>query len=83
VIRRRDSLPATLDEIERGILEGVAVVVVNRHWWEALPLGERTTLRARCEQLGVQLRSDDRLSRHFVELGDDPDGVSLSSEHDL
>lgn len=80
MIRRRDSLQVTLDEIERRVLEGVAVVVVNRDWWDALSEAERRSYRDRSERCGVALRADDRLSRHFVELGSDPTPPPLSSE---
>lgn len=80
MIRRRDSLRATLDEIEGGILQGVEVVVVNRGWWDELSGAERSALRERCERCHITLSADDRLSRHFVELGDGPAPPALSSE---
>ena len=83
MIRRRDSLPMTLDEIESGDLEGVAVIVVSRAWWNELMVGEQTLYRRRCEHHGITLRSDDRLSRHFVELGGHPATALLSSERDV
>lgn len=82
-IRRRDSLPSTLREIEVGDLTGIGVIVVSRGWWDELHLGEQTALRVRCDRLGIALRADDRLSRHFVELGGCPVTPPLSSERDV
>lgn len=82
MIRRRDSLATTLHEIEAGDLEGVAVIVVSRTWWDELPGGEQRGLRRRCDERGITLRADDRLSRHFVELGSDP-APRLSTEREL
>lgn len=79
MIRRRDSLAVTLHEIETGDLEGVAVIVVSREWWDGLVAGERGVFRQRCERRGIALRSDERLSRHFVELGSAAE-APLSSE---
>ena len=83
MIRRRDSLPVTLQEIESGDLEGVAIIVVSRSWWDELVLGEQTLFRRRCEDRGITLRTDDRLTRHYVELGSSPDARLLSSERDV
>lgn len=83
MIRRRDSLEATLHEIEDGGLEGVSVIVVNRAWWDELPGADRRTLQTRSASLGVALRADDRLSRHFVELGSGPVAPRLSSEREV
>ena len=83
MIRRRDSLALTLQEIEGGTLAGVRVVVVSRAWWDELALAEQTDYRKRCERAEVALRTDERLSRHFVELGDHPVGPRLSSEREV
>lgn len=83
MIRRRDSLAETLGEIERGDLTGVAVVTVSLSWWGAEPADRQALLRERCQRVGVGLRVDDRLSRHFVELSDAPVSPPLSSEHTL
>ena len=80
MIRRRDSLADTLDEIENGTLEGVAIIVVNRAWWDELTVGEQTLFRRRCESRRIALHADHRLSRHFVELGDSARDPELSSE---
>lgn len=80
LIRRRDTLAEMLDEIERGDLAGVAVVAVSKARWDEEPARQQALLRERCERAGVALRVDDRLSRHFVELGDAPVDPPLSSE---
>jgi len=80
MIRRRDSLAVTLHEIETGDLEGVAVIVISRGWWDDLVASEQRALRRRCEDRKIVLRTDDRISRHFVELGSDPAEAPLSSE---
>ena len=80
MIRRRDSLAVTLHEIETGDLENVSVVVVSQGWWNELMVSEQRAFRQRCEDRGIALRTDDRISRHFVELGSDADGSPLSSE---
>ena len=82
MIRRRDSLAVTLNEIEAGDLEGVAVIVVSRGWWDELMGGEQRIFRRRCEDRGITLRTDDRLTRHYVELGSGPVAPRLSSERD-
>jgi hypothetical protein len=83
MIRRRDSLSVTLHEIETGDLEGVAVIVVSRGWWDELMVGEQTLFRRRCENRGIALRTDERLTRHYVELGSAREGPLLSSERQL
>jgi hypothetical protein len=83
MIRRRDSLAVTLHEIETGDLVGVAVIVVNRDWWDELVVGEQTLFRRRCEQQGIDLHTDDRISRHFVELGSTTATKRLSTEREI
>lgn len=83
MIRRRDSLATTLDEIEGGVLEGVTTIVVSQGWWDELPVRERVGFRERCDRQHITLHGDDRLSRHFVELGSDPAQPLLSSERRL
>ncbi len=80
MIIRRDTLSQALDELQTGILQGASVVVVSRFWWEALSANERDAYRARAERVGVELRVDDVMSAHFVEVrgGKAP---PLSSEH--
>ena len=68
MIRRYPTLDAALRDVESGTLEGVAAVIVNQSWWRELPVGVQTEYRRRSARLGVELRSDSELSRHFVEL---------------
>jgi hypothetical protein len=81
MIKRRTTLEAALDEIESGELGGVTAIVVNREWWQFLPSGSQNGFRKRCADQGVDLRADDKLSRHFVELASDRDEPPLSTEH--
>jgi len=83
LLRRRDSLASTLHEIESGGLKGVGVIVVSRGWWDECHLSEQTAFRLRCDRQGIALRADDRLSRHFVELGSRPIAPPLSSEREV
>ena len=84
MIRRRTSLPVALDELEGGIMEGVSAIVVARAWWESLRPDVQTSYHKRCIALGLELRADDNLSRHFVELlGGPEDEQPLRSEHQV
>ena len=80
MIRRRTTLVEALQEIESSVLEGVTAIVVNGEWWQSLPATTQNDYRRRCEKLGVVLRADANLSRHFVELASDPREPPLSSE---
>ena len=80
MIKRRTTLEEALMEIESGVLEGVAAIVVNSDWWRSLTSVEQSGYRRRCDQRGVVLRADANLSRHFVELASDPREPPLSSE---
>ena len=81
MIKRRTTLEEALGEIESGVLGGVTAIVVNREWWQFLPAGDQSGFRKRCAKHGVDLRADDALSRHFVELASDRDEPPLSTEH--
>ena len=81
MIKRRTTLEEALGEIESGALAGVTAIVVNREWWQFLPAGDQNGFRRRCAQHGVDLRADDALSRHFVELASDTGEPPLSTEH--
>jgi hypothetical protein len=80
MIRRRTTLDEALSEIEAGVLDGVTAIVVNGSWWKELSSPTQGAFRMRCERSGVQLRADDDLSRHFVELASDPSERPLSTE---
>jgi hypothetical protein len=83
MVIRRDTLEQALGEIEAHALTGVSTVVVNRHWWDALSARERYAYRERAERAAVELRADDSLSRHFVEVRGGDEGPPLSSERPM
>ncbi|HEX6053657.1 MAG TPA: hypothetical protein VFZ21_30520 [Gemmatimonadaceae bacterium] len=76
---RSQTLDDALAAIASGKLENVSRIVVNRAWWDALSLAERSSYRKRCGDHGVELSADDRISRHFVEVVN-RDEPPLSSE---
>lgn len=80
MIKRRTTLIDALQEIESEVLSGVKAIVVNGEWWQSLPSSTQNDYRRRCEKLGVVLRADENLSRHFVELASDPTERPLNSE---
>lgn len=80
MIKRRTTLDDALVEIESGVLGGVSAIVVNGDWWESQSKHEQNGYRVRCEQHGIQLRADDALSRHFVELASESAEPPLSTE---
>ena len=80
MIRRRTTLEEAVHEIESGVLDGVTAIVVNGEWWQSLTAATQGNYRQRCEKLGLVLRADANLSRHFVELASDPREPPLSSE---
>lgn len=80
MIRRRTTLVEALQEIEAEVLSGVTAIVVNADWWQSLTSTTQNDYRRRCEKLGVVLRADANLTRHFVELASDTKEPPLSSE---
>ncbi len=76
----RASLEAALADIEAGTIKGASTVVVSRSWWGQVAGREQDRLRERAAQAGLQLRVDDAMSGHFVEVRDDV-GPPLSTEH--
>lgn len=76
---RSRTLTDALAELEAGTLANVARIVVNSDWWESLSRTERATYTRRCADRAITLSTDDRISRHFVELVDRND-PPLSSE---
>lgn len=80
MIKRRTTLEEALGEIETGGLTGVTAIVVNQEWWKDLSSTVQGGFRHRCTRNGVDLRADDALSRHFVELASDSREVPLSTE---
>jgi len=80
MIKRRTTLQEALQEIESDVLGGVTAIVVNAEWWQSLTTTTQGDYRRRCEKLGVVLRADANLTRHFVELASDTKEPPLSSE---
>lgn len=80
MITRRTTLDEALGEIESGALLGVTAIVVNSEWWQQLASQEQSSFRTRCSQIGIELRADAALSRHFVELATSRGEPPLSTE---
>ena len=80
MIKRRTTLEEALGEIETGVLSGVRSIVVNADWWQELPQTAQSEFRRRCADSSVDLRADDALSRHFVELASETKEAPLSTE---
>jgi hypothetical protein len=81
MIVRRDTLEQALGEVETHILSGAATVVISRGWWDTLSAKERDVYRGRAERAGVELRADDAISGHFVEVRGGTQDPPLSTEH--
>lgn len=80
MITRRDNLEQAIGEIETGTLEGASTIVVSRQWWSGLPAAEQDAYRLRAERLAVELRADEAISRHFVEVRGKEEDPPLSTE---
>ncbi len=80
MIKRRNSLHDALAEVEQGGLADVMTVVVSRSWWDSLSAQEQQSYSRRCAQRHIDLRVDDRLSTHFVEIIGGSGEPPLSSE---
>jgi hypothetical protein len=82
MIIRRDTLEQALGELEARTLKGASTVVVSRQWWDSLSVHERDAYRGRAERTSVDLRVDDSISSHFVEVrgGDE---APLTTEHPM
>ena len=79
MIARRESLTQALGEVEKRALTGVSTVVVSRQWWDGLSSNEQDEYRGRAARADVELRVDEAISRHFVEIRGKEDGP-LSTE---
>jgi len=79
MITRRDNLEQALGEVEAHTLEGVRTIVVSRQWWSRLAPGEQEAYRHRAERVAVELRADEAISQHFVEVRGADEGP-LSTE---
>jgi hypothetical protein len=80
MIARRDSLAQALRDVEARELRGVSTIVVNEPWWESLSLNEQSAYRSRAQRAQVELRVDEAISRHFVEVRGGDEGPPLSTE---
>jgi hypothetical protein len=83
MIARRDTLEQALGEVETNALRGISTIVVSRSWWDALSVNEREAYRHRAERATVELRADDTISRHFVELRGGDEEPPLLSERPM
>jgi hypothetical protein len=80
MIVRRDSLTQALSQVEAEKLRGVSVIVVSRPWWDGLSANEQSEYRSRAERVGIELRVDQAISSHFVEVRGGDEGPPLSTE---
>jgi hypothetical protein len=81
MIRRYPALEDALRDIQSGKVTGITAVIVNQEWWQQQDTGVQTEYRRRCARAGVELRADNTLSRHFVELIGDAGEPPLETEH--
>ena len=81
MIAQRDTLAHALTDIEAGAIAGASTVVVSRGWWDGVSAREQDRYRERADRAGVQLRADDAMNGHFVEVRGGDVGPSLSTEH--
>jgi hypothetical protein len=80
MITRRDSLTQALDEVEGHALTGASTIIVSRSWWETLSASEQGGYRGRAARADVELRVDEAISSHFVEIRGAEEGPPLSTE---
>lgn len=83
MIKRRDSLAQALRDVEGRALSDASVIVVSQPWWDSLSVNERNAYQHQAERAKVELRVDQHLSRHFVEIRGGEDGPPLSSERPM
>jgi hypothetical protein len=82
MIARRNTLEQALGDVETHALSGASTVVVSRAWWDSLSAREQDAYRGRAERAQVELRADDAISSHFVEVRSGGEqGPPLSTEH--
>jgi hypothetical protein len=82
MIARRDTLEQALGDVETHALSGASTVVVSRAWWDSLSTHEQDAYRGRAERAAVELRADDAISSHFVEVRSGGEqSPPLSTEH--
>jgi hypothetical protein len=80
MIARRDTLEQALGEVESRALTGVSTIVVSRYWWDGLSTHEQSGYRSRAARAEVELRVDEAISSHFVELRGGDQGPLLLTE---
>lgn len=80
MIALRDTLEQALGEVESRALTGVSTIVVSRPWWDGLSTNEQNGYRSRAERADVQLRVDEAISSHFVEIRGGDEGPPLMTE---
>ena len=81
MIQRRDSLAVALREVEARELDA-STIVVSRRWWDTLSAVEQSSYQARAARAEIELRVDEDISRHFVEIRGRDEGP-LSTEHPM
>ncbi len=79
----RTSLHDALTDVEEGALTDVSDIVASHQWWNARPTAEHTNHTRRCARHGIELRADDGMSRHFVEVLGESGEPPLSSEQEV
>ncbi|HEX2248988.1 MAG TPA: hypothetical protein VHH32_01485 [Gemmatimonadales bacterium] len=57
-----------LRDIEARELTGASTIVVSQEWWAGLSSGEQSSYRSRAQRSGIELRVDQAISKHFVEV---------------
>ena len=80
MIGRRDTLEQALGEVESRALTGVSTSEVSRPWWDGLSTKEQSGYRSRAERAAVELRVDEAISSHFVEVRGGDEGPPLLTE---
>lgn len=83
MITRRDALEQALGDVEAGTLKWASTIVVNLGWWNGLSIPEQEAYRHRAERAKVELRADDTLSSHFVEVRSSDEDSPLSTERPM
>jgi hypothetical protein len=83
MIKRRDSLTQALSEVESQTLRDASIIVVSRPWWDSLSAREQSEFRRRAAQAAIELRLDQAISSHFVEVRGSDEGPPLSTESPL
>jgi hypothetical protein len=80
MIVRRDTLAQALGEVEARALTDASTIIVSRWWWDTLSPNEQGGYRSRAAKADVELRVDEAISSHFVEIRGGEEGPPLSTE---